>query len=47
MLIDAVDYPIENPKYYLVVLSGDGDNIEELIFTREAILKYLNENTTE
>ena len=46
MLIDEYDYPIENPKYYLVVLDNSGD-VLELIFTRKAILKYLNETITE
>jgi hypothetical protein len=46
-MIDNKDYPIENPKYYLVVLSDDGDTVEDLIFTREAILKYLNEKASE
>jgi len=46
MLIDGDDYPIENPKYYLVVLGEDGD-IKELIFTRKSILKYLNEDNPE
>ena len=40
MLIDNEDYPIENPKYYLVVLDIDG-SMSELIFTRKAILDYL------
>ena len=43
MLIDNEDYPIENPKYYLVVLAEDGNDIKELIFTRENILNYLDE----
>jgi hypothetical protein len=45
MLIDGSDYPIENPKYYLVVLNSEGD-VKELIFTRKDILKYLHENST-
>ena len=44
MLIDNEEYPIKNPKYYLVILSKDGETIDELLFTREAILKYLKEN---
>ncbi len=46
MLIDDYDYPIENPKYYLVVLDSGGD-VKELLFTREAVLKYLYETNTE
>ena len=46
MLIDNKDYPIKNPKYYLVILDSRGE-VDELIFTKKLINKYLNEGITE
>lgn len=46
MLIDNKDYPIKNPKYYLVVLDSHGE-VDELIFTKKLIKEYLNEGITE